>query len=316
MELLVSVIIPTYNQAKYISQAIEGALKQKTNFPFEILIGEDDSSDGTRKICIEYAKNHPEKIRLFLNDRKNVIYINGSPTGRWNMINLIKNSKGKYIAFFEGDDYWTDPYKLQYQVDFLEANPDYGLVFTDADFLYERNGKLIPAYDKTFRKRIPTGNVLHILLQGINPYRTCTSMFRRSLIWEYTDMIRKSKFKMGDKILWFIIAGQAKIGYIDRSTAVYRIKEKSASHPEDLKAFVLFLRNSYRANIFFSDYYKQPFNRKKSKIIYRNAILKYCVDKKDYKKLIEYSGCFTIALAAIAKDKLHDLIVFARKLRK
>jgi glycosyltransferase involved in cell wall biosynthesis len=105
---LISVNIVTYNHEPYIAQAIEGALMQKTNFPYEVLIGEDDSSDGTREICKEYAAKHPDKIRLFLNDRKNVIYINGQPTGRWNFINLLKNTKGKYVAFCEGDDYWHE----------------------------------------------------------------------------------------------------------------------------------------------------------------------------------------------------------------
>ena len=81
-----------YNHYKYISQAIEGALMQKTDFPIEILIGEDNSIDGTREICKKYAEKFPTKIRLFLNDRKNVVYVNGKPTGKWNFINLLNNS--------------------------------------------------------------------------------------------------------------------------------------------------------------------------------------------------------------------------------
>ncbi len=122
-----SVCIPTYNHAKYIAQCLDGALMQKTNFDYEILVGEDDSSDGTREICKEYAAKYPDKIRLFLNDRKNVIYINGRPTGRWNFINLLKNAKGKYIALCDGDDYWTDLHKLQKQVDFLESHTEFSI---------------------------------------------------------------------------------------------------------------------------------------------------------------------------------------------
>lgn len=90
---LVSVKMITYNHEPYIAQAIEGALMQKTDFPYEILIGEDNSSDGTREICKRYADEYPDKIRLFLNDRKNVIYINGRPTVRWNFVNLLKMPK-------------------------------------------------------------------------------------------------------------------------------------------------------------------------------------------------------------------------------
>lgn len=120
---VVSIIINTYNHEQFIESAIKSALMQQTDFSFEILIGEDDSDDGTREICIRYANEYPDKIRLFLRSRKDVIYINGNPTGRFNFIENIKNARGKYIALLPGDDYWTDPLKLQKQVDALEANP-------------------------------------------------------------------------------------------------------------------------------------------------------------------------------------------------
>lgn len=137
--LLVSVCVPTYNHEKYISQCLDSVISQKTSFDYEVLVGEDDSDDNTRKICIEYSKKYPNKIRLFLNDRKNVLYINGKPTGRRNSINLLNSAKGKYIALCEGDDYWTDPYKLQKQVDFLEANEEYVICYHDARVVDENN---------------------------------------------------------------------------------------------------------------------------------------------------------------------------------
>ena len=88
----VSVLIFTYNQEQYIAQAVESALMQQTDFAWEILIGEDDSQDATRSICTQYAERYPDRIRLFLNDRKNVIYINGKATARWNLINSLKKN--------------------------------------------------------------------------------------------------------------------------------------------------------------------------------------------------------------------------------
>ena len=122
---LVSVCIQTYQQNNYIKECLDAVISQKTNFRFEIILGEDESNDGTREICIEYGNKHPDKIRLFLRSRKDVIFIDGKPTGRYNFIENLKASKGKYIALCEGDDYWTDPYKLQKQVDFLENNSDH-----------------------------------------------------------------------------------------------------------------------------------------------------------------------------------------------
>ncbi len=124
-KIIVSVCVQTYQHEKYIKECLDGVLMQKTNFDFEILIGEDCSSDRTRQICIDYAKKYSKKIRLFLHDRQNVVFINGKPSGRFNMLYNLKNTKGKYIALCEGDDYWTDPLKLQKQVDFLEANQEY-----------------------------------------------------------------------------------------------------------------------------------------------------------------------------------------------
>jgi glycosyltransferase involved in cell wall biosynthesis/SAM-dependent methyltransferase len=110
---------------------------QKTRFPFEIIIGEDESTDGTREICQEYALNNPKIIRLFLRSRDNVVHVNGNPTGRYNFIQNIKEAKGKYIANCPGDDYWTDPYKLQKQVTILESYPEYVACFHETQLVYE-----------------------------------------------------------------------------------------------------------------------------------------------------------------------------------
>lgn len=139
---LVSVCVQTYKHEKYIKQCLDGILMQKTNFEYEILLGEDDSPDKTREICINYAEKFPQKIRLFLHDRSNVIYLDDNPTGRYNFIYNLINANGKYIALCEGDDYWTDPYKLQKQIDFLESNSDYVLCFHDAT-VRDSSGNLI-----------------------------------------------------------------------------------------------------------------------------------------------------------------------------
>jgi len=126
-EPLLSVCIITYNHGAYITQAIESVLRQKTNFPIEIIIGEDGSSDTTRDIVLGYRDRFPNKIRVLLGERKNVIYINDRPTGRRNLIDVLSAATGKYIARLEGDDFWIDPLKLQKQVDVMEAHPEYSV---------------------------------------------------------------------------------------------------------------------------------------------------------------------------------------------
>lgn len=121
---MVSVCVITYNHVRFIRKTLEGVLSQQTNFYFEVLIGEDSSTDGTHEIALEYEISYPGKVRVITHHRKDVIYVNGNPTGRWNYIDTLAKATGKYIAFVEGDDYWTDPLKLQKQVDLMESRPD------------------------------------------------------------------------------------------------------------------------------------------------------------------------------------------------
>ena len=118
---LVTVFTVTYQHAHYIRDCIEGVLMQKTTFPVEYVIGEDCSTDGTREIVLEYAKKYPDKIRVVTADRNVGLKANAE--------RCRKALRGKYAALCEGDDYWTDPLKLQKQVEFLEANPGYVMCY-------------------------------------------------------------------------------------------------------------------------------------------------------------------------------------------
>src|SRR5699024_568939 len=149
---VVSVCVQTYQHVDYIEDCLEGILMQKTDFSYEILLGEDASTDGTREIWIKYAQKYPDKIQLFLHERENNISIAGQPTGRFNFLYNLYSAKGKYIALCEGDDYWTDPLKLQKQVEFLEKYPDYIISFHDASIINEE-GKLLSKYKLEDRLR-------------------------------------------------------------------------------------------------------------------------------------------------------------------
>jgi len=140
----VSVVISTYNHAGFIRECLDGALMQETDFPFEILIGEDQSNDGTREICIEYARRFPEKIRLFLHRRENNILVDGQPTGNFQLTTSLFISRAPYIAFCEGDDYWTDPSKLQKQFDLLESQPAFSVTYHSASII-DATGRQISA---------------------------------------------------------------------------------------------------------------------------------------------------------------------------
>lgn len=215
-DIKLSVCITTYNHEKYIAQAIDSVLMQRTNFNYEIIIGEDDSTDNTRAIVKEYKNRYPDKIRLFLNNRKNVIYINGRPTGRWNFINVLKQAKGRYIALCDGDDYWTDPNKLQKQTDFMDNHPECAICFHNVT-VFDEDGKHKPL---THRPENPKEIfTLEDLLSG-NFIHTCSVIFRRGLFREFPQWFYECK--MGDWPFHILNAHHGDIGYIDEVMAVYR----------------------------------------------------------------------------------------------
>lgn len=129
--VMVSACIITFNHEKFIEAAIEGALKQNITYSYEIVIADDHSTDSTRNICENFAKKNPDKIRLIANEA------NLGMQKNW--INAILSCKGKYIAICEGDDFWTDPSKIQRQVDFLELHPDFILTFHNAYIINSKN---------------------------------------------------------------------------------------------------------------------------------------------------------------------------------
>lgn len=144
---VVSVCVQTFNQAPYIAQCLDSILKQDTTFKFEILLGDDSSTDGTTEICKNYVSRYPNKIRLFQHQKENNIRVNGNFTGLFNSIFNFYSAKGKYLAYCDGDDYWTDSTKLQKQVNFLESNQEYILSYHNALFV-DKLGN--PIHDENF----------------------------------------------------------------------------------------------------------------------------------------------------------------------
>lgn len=246
---LVSCRISTYQHSKYIKKCLEGILMQKTNFDFEIIIGEDESEDGTREICTEYAKKFPNKIRLLLHSRKNNILINGKPSSRFQGNYTMFECRGKYIAICEGDDYWTDPLKLQKQVDFLEANPEYGLIHSN----FKTYNQALKQYEKSFKINNSTNSCFDDLLIGNYSIGTLTTCFRKQLFIDYFNEIRpyEHNWLLGDLPLWLYLSNKSKFHFIDESTAVYRRLNESASNSQNIENKIKFEQSVYEVRMFF-----------------------------------------------------------------
>jgi len=212
---LVSICVQTYQQSSFIKMCLDSILMQTTEFEYEILIGEDESSDDTRDICLEYADRHPDKIRLFLHSRKNVIFIKDKPTGRFNLVYNLFKARGKYIAFLEGDDFWIDPYKLQKQAAFLEKNKDFSMCF--GQYLILNNDTNRIKQGPQYRKNIFTTTDL---LQGYNFIHISTGLYKKNSILPLPEIF--VKFPMGDWPLNIITSLHGKIFCFCDNFSVYR----------------------------------------------------------------------------------------------
>jgi glycosyltransferase involved in cell wall biosynthesis len=253
---VVSVLMLAYNHAKYICQAIEGVAAQKTSCPIELIIGEDCSPDNTLDVALSYQKKYPDLIRIITGD-VNV----GS---RKNSYRLETAARGKYIAYCEGDDYWHDPIKLQNQVDFLETNPDYGLVFTNAD-----------SFDVTTGKRTKFAvPVRPELCEEDDPY--VQQLTGAMIIWPLTVCVRKElslqilkecpeitdpSYAMGDTQRYLEIAHRTKIKYMPLSTATRNLLPESATHSNNIDKKAKFIESSQRLTLHYLDKYPLPSNR-------------------------------------------------------
>lgn len=259
---LVAIHCITFNHESYLKDALEGFVMQKTDFPFVAIVHEDASTDGTAKVLKEYALKYPDIIFAIYEEENQYSKRDGSL--REIMNEAIKATGAKYVALCEGDDYWTDPLKLQKQVDFLENNPDYGMVYTKVKRLIQSSHTIKDEWGgkmETFSE----------LLLG-NAIPTLTTLIRSEALFNFEYEIKPTSHKwlMGDYPLWLFIAANHKIKFIDNKTGVYRILNESASHSKDIITNLSFRKNFKEIAYFFAGKYN---NENLSKI-YQDLILR------------------------------------------
>ena len=211
-----SVCMITYNHESYISEAIESVLNQHTNFTVQLIIGEDCSADNTRSVCEKFVKKYPGKI-LLLPETGNVGMMK-------NFERTFKQCDGDYVAFLEGDDYWTDNSKLQKQVDFLQANSDYSLCFHNTQMIMDRAGekKEWVLHSNLEKDTFTTEDVL-----GPWFVPSCSTVFTN-----YPDFVLPTWFyncKYGDLPFMLLLSLKGKFKYLDEVMAVYRLHDTGMS---------------------------------------------------------------------------------------
>jgi glycosyltransferase involved in cell wall biosynthesis len=226
-----SICVVTYNHEKYIAHALDSFLMQETNFAFQVIVGDDCSTDNTTNIIKEYALKYPDIIKPILRE-KNIGAMNNS-------LDVYSSAKTEYVAICDGDDYWTDKTKLQRQVDFLDKNPKFSICFHRVKVVYEDNSKPSYIYPKySYFKMLLKKNIKFLLKE--NFMQTNSIVYR----WRFVDSnvreVIPNNICPGDWFLSLLHAQIGKIGFINRCMSVYNrnsggIFTSSQSDEIDLK---------------------------------------------------------------------------------
>ena len=221
---LVSIVCLTYNHRDYIGQTLDGFLLQRADFAVEIIVHDDCSSDGTCDIAREYATRYPN-IRLIVPEENRYSKYGINFYFKY----VIPQTRGKYIAFCTGDDYWIDPQKLQKQVDLLEKDVDCGLVYTKASIYWQKEG----IFHREIGKKIDNFESLVFS----NDIPATTNCIRRTLLDDYNNEIqplsRPQWRYIDDYPIWLWAVQRYKFAFIDEVTTVYRILNSSLSNNKD-----------------------------------------------------------------------------------
>lgn len=204
-----SITITTYNQERFIGQALDGALNQVADFDYEVVVGEDYSSDGTRQILLEYQRKHPDRLRLFLNDR--------NMGAAANYDRILRTCRGEYIALLDGDDFWLSTYKLQRQVEFMDAHPGCPMCFHPARMIFDDGQQESriwrPPVDKKF---FTLKDILRTVFIQVSSTFVRGELFRRLPAACFAG-------PSGDLGQYVTLAKHGDIGFINEVMSAYRV---------------------------------------------------------------------------------------------
>ena len=227
-----SVIVITYNHERFIRQALDSVLAQQTSFDFEVIVSEDCSTDTTREIVIDYARRYPERIRT--------IFSESNVHSPWVVERAVREARGEYINLIDGDDYWTSPYKLQKQVEFMNSHPEFTLTWHACVYV-DAEGNLCA------QQPVPVTHAVWSLQEMLvqYPMETSAVMMRRELIADLPQWYRNGP--AGDFALWAMCMQHGPAGYFDECLSAYRIHSESLGMKgrDEIGALAFWLR-TYR----------------------------------------------------------------------
>ena len=254
MENIISVVILTYNQQDTIGRAIDSVLMQRCHVPFEIVIGEDASTDRTRAICQAYAAKHPDIIRLFCNERNKGITDN--------YFDCLLQCRGRYIADCAGDDFWIDPEKLEKEVGVMESHPNVTMVITNWQLYDEQTQQITPSRQCQHAPITPGRDLLKAIItqKNMSVFHLCTALYRadvfRKAYEEDTYMFRNKDLCSEDMQIASAMASNGDIAYLPDITLNYSVGGKGVSNTDDSVKQFWFVKKSTLLNKYLANKYQ------------------------------------------------------------
>lgn len=241
-ELLLSVMVETYNQEEYITQTIESILKQDYSFPYEIIIGDDCSTDNTGKILDEYAEKYPQ-IKVIHNEK------NLGAMG--NFYTVLSQTKGKYIMDCGGDDYWL-PGKVKAQIKFMQKHQNIGLCYGKVKCFKQNINELTKKSNggkKTKFYELFLGNTIPAL----------TVCYKKELVEKYLGEVNPqiTDWRLEDLPMWLWFARKSKIKFLNKEFGVYRVLEESESHSKNSEKYQKYAKSCRDVRVFYSELYNE-----------------------------------------------------------
>jgi len=283
---LVSVVIPSYNRADTVSQTIESILNQQCNFDFELIIGDDCSTDNAREVLMAYQTKYPEKIKLLFYDENIGLGANWAT--------CIKHCRGEYIANCDNDDYWHNLQKLQLQVDFLRQNPQYGVCHTDFR-KHNRKTNKIKEYkcEIILQKRREEETLQQSVVKSKNRWCNASMMYRKSILLHYVNMddFIKYRFNLQDWTAWLLLAPFTQFGSLHISTSTFGVENHSITRSKNIDA----LRERWRKQKECYKYVSEklpndyPLNEKEYDIHIDVACMDYAYENVNFQTAKKYA---------------------------
>lgn len=306
---LVSIRCTVYNHEPFLRQCLDGFVMQQTTFPFEAIVHDDASTDGSAAIIGEYAEKYPDIIKPIYETENQHSKHDGSLA---KIMNAAIHPAAKYIALCEGDDYWTDPLKLQNQVDFLERNPDYTMCFHRANTIDDETGEEYEREPgKTFRT-LQTRDYTSTELFEVWTVPTASMLYRREC--HFYRLKQHFNFLYGDIIRVLSCAAMGKVRGSERMMSVYRVQRKGMTF--NPQSQTLFINGSPEHYLFIKDNFPEVDNKVICQAIswrfWRRAQCqtKLTLKIKDYLKAFKYD--FRTSIKRL-KGSLYSLINSMKK---